>query len=169
MAKAAMQEFDKNGDGFLDTTELNACPGLKSSLGELDKNNDRKLSADELKSRFATYKAVGVGAISVGCTVSMNGRPLGGATVTFTPEACMLGVIKHATATTLGDGSVVDFQIEGVTQSGLPAGLYKVAISKIDAGMETVPARYNSATTLGCEVCTAPRGGNTVLTFSLTK
>jgi hypothetical protein len=169
MAKAAMQEFDKNGDSFLDATELNACPGLKSALAEIDKNNDRKLSPDELRDRFATYKAVGVGAISVGCTVSMNGRPLGGAAVTFTPENCMLGVIKPATATTLSDGSVVDFQIEGVTQPGLPAGLYKVAISKIDAGVEAVPTRYNSSTTLGCEICTAPRGGNTVLTFSLTK
>jgi hypothetical protein len=31
-------------------------------------------------------------------------------------------------------------------------GIYKVKISKMDAGKETIPAKYNESTTLGQEV-----------------
>ena len=67
VVEAVFKEFDKNGDGTIDETELkaaiesfneNALPSEKTeitdeqiqeALNELDKNNDGKLQVDEFK------------------------------------------------------------------------------------------------------------------------
>ena len=48
---------------------------------------------------------------------------------------------------------------------GLPPGVYRVAVTKDGV---TIPARYNTETTLGCEVFGGGRGGSTTLALKLT-
>jgi hypothetical protein len=156
MADAALKQFDRNGNGALDGPELDACPALKRSATVADVNHDRALSRDELVERFRGYKEAGVGAVSVSCTVRLNGNPLEGATVTFVPEDCMLGTVKGGSGMTDADGSATIVGEGGAP--GLPPGLYKVTVTK-DGGSESIPARYNARTTLGHEVAVGARAG----------
>src|SRR5262249_22606602 len=142
MADAALKQFDVNGNGTIEGVELNACPALKAALPALDTNKDKALSRDELVERFRSYKEAGVGAVSVSCTVRLNGQPLGGATVTFVPEDCMKGVVKGGSGTTDAEG-VAQVQGEGGLP-GLPYGLYKVTVSKTSGGPNLIPSRYNA-------------------------
>ena len=161
MVAAAIKEFDKNSNGTIEGDELNACPALKASLALFDKNNDKKISADELKARFAGYAASGVGTTSANIHVLLDGQPLVGATVTLTPEACMGGAVKSATGTTTGDGTVLDFTIDGKTLPGLQIGLYRVSVAKSD-----LPDKL-AKQLLGCEIFDSGRDGGGQIEFKL--
>jgi hypothetical protein len=162
LARAAIAQLDKNGNGTIEGAELDACPSLRSALPAIDKNKDKALSADELTERFRAYKATGVTSASVSCTVRLNGQPLEGATVTFTPEEFLKGTIAGGSGTSDKTGAL-GFTTEGTNTPGLAFGLYRVSVSKKNAaGTETIPARYNTATTLGREVSPDPRGGGTI-------
>jgi hypothetical protein len=164
MAKAAITDYDKNKNGNLDAAELEACPALAESLASIDKNGDKQLSADELTERFAAYQKAAAGAIAVACEVRMNGMPLANATVTFTPEACMLGTIMGGSGTTDKGGIL---QLNGPSGApGLPCGLYKITVSQKPNGTtELIPEKYNTKTTLGREVYTDGRSGNLSMTI----
>src|SRR5207302_5020154 len=140
----------------LEGTELDACPGLKAALASIDANNDKKISADELKTRFELYEKLGAGAIGYSIQVSLDGFPLSDATIRLTPESFMGGAVSEATGRTGSDGSVSTFTIGGSDLPGLPAGVYRIAVSKEGTA---IPAKYNAQTTLGCEVFGGPRGG----------
>jgi hypothetical protein len=151
IADAALRDYDRNGNGTLEAAELDACPGLKAALGGIDTDRDGKLSRDELVARFSAYHSAGT--ISVPITVTLDGAPLADANLTFTPEACMGATVKTMTAKCDESGAVGSYAIGDTGYAGLNAGLYRVAITKPDAsGHETLPARYNAQTTLGCEV-----------------
>lgn len=153
MAAAALSALDANGNGTIEGAELDACPALKSALPGIDTNRDRKVSADELKARFTAYKAQAAGAVGVAASVTLDVAPLPDATVTFTPEPFMGAAAREATAVTRADGSIATFSVGGESLPGLPCGLYRVKVSKPGPeGQETIPARYNTQTTLGCEV-----------------
>jgi len=168
MAKAALKDYDKDSNGLIEGPELEAVPALKGALTPIDKNQDKKLSKDELKDRFEAYKSLGAGAVAAPFEVMFNGEPLEGATVTFTPEGCMLGTVKTATTTTTANGNGSTFMIDAQSFPGIPSGLYKISISKKDAsGNEILPERYNKSSSLGGEVFDGNRGSMTKLTFNL--
>ena len=110
------------------------------------------------------YKSLGAGAIGFTVRVSLDGTPLPDATVTLTPEPFMGGVISEATGRTGPDGSVNTFTVGGRELPGLPPGVYRVAVTKDGAA---IPAKYNTQTTLGCEVYGGARGGTPVLELKL--
>jgi hypothetical protein len=149
IAKAAIADYDKNGDGLLDVNELKACPALYWSLAAIDTNGDKKLSADEIRKRVESYAAGPTGSVPVTCTVRLDGQPFGGATVTFDPEPCMGKAIKHATATTDAEGRCVEYQVEGKTYRGLSAGLYRIRVTKDGV---SIPLRFNTESAIGQEV-----------------
>ena len=61
----------------------------------------------------------------------------------------------------------VNLQAEAIDAPGMHCGLYRVEISKKDAGgQETLLARYNTQTTLGQEVAPVGRGGEVVYRLS---
>jgi hypothetical protein len=165
-SQAALAEYDANKDGFLDAKELERCPALKRALKAFDKNGDGRLSADEIAERLARYQQSKVGLMPVTCQVSLDGRALEGATVTFEPEKFLGPSFKPASGVSDKDGSV-ELKVEGGQGPGVPCGLYRVVVSKKNAsGRESVPDRYNAKTTLGEEVAPDLRGGIALLLTS---
>lgn len=156
IAKAALADFDKDGNGSIDASEARACPALSASFAAIDTNGDRKISADEIKKRVEAYAAGSTGSVPVAILVQMDGKALVDATITLVPEACMSSVLKTATAKTNQEGLCNEFQIDGKNYRGLAAGWYKIQVTKEGAN---VPARYNTQTTLGTEIIHDTRRG----------
>jgi hypothetical protein len=154
-----MAEYDANRDGFLDAQELARVPSLGRCLARWDKNGDGKLSKAEMEEGLAAFLDSGIGLSTVSCKVTLNERPLEGASVVFEPEPFLKGVVKPAKGTTDAKGRA-RMQVEGVSIPGCQLGLYRVRISKTDMGQEVVPARYNAQTQLGTAVLPADRGSH---------
>ncbi len=152
-ASAAMKKYDTSGDGFLDAKELEKAPSLRSALKQIDTNGDGKISADEIAARITKWQE-GFGLTTLRARVSLDGQPLEGATVTFLPEEFLGSDIQKAIGNTAKSGSA-GMSIEHPPTPGMRGvqpGLYRVEISKMVDGKETIPAKYNTQTTLGVEV-----------------
>jgi hypothetical protein len=168
-AGQALAEYDANKDGVLDEKELEKCPALKGALKKIDKNNDGRLSADEIAERLQLFQRQGV-LTSARVEVTLDGSPLGQATVTLVPEKFMGPAFKPASAVTDASGTV-PLQVEGAYKGLVPMGYYRVEVSKKNAGgQEAIPSRFNTQTILGQEV--APegeeRGGGGTIKLRLT-
>jgi hypothetical protein len=152
-----MEDYDKDGDGFIAGSELEAAVGIKAAMATIDSDKDGKVTADEIANRIEAWQATRYGIMPLGITFTMDGRPLDGATVTFEPEPFLGDEIKAAVGeTTLGGSAFpsvpADQRPTKDTPAGLALGLYRVRLSKKVNGQETIPARYNTQTTLGQEV-----------------
>jgi hypothetical protein len=155
---AAMEQYDTNGDGLVAGDELENAPGLKAALPTMDTNGDKGISAEEVTARINVWKQMRTGVMTFPFTVTLDGRPVEGATVTFVPEAFLGDEIKRASCQTnyAGGGAATiakeDRPDPKTSPPGMHLGLYQVNISKTQGGKETVPRRYNDATILGQEV-----------------
>jgi hypothetical protein len=159
IAHDALSQYDANHDGYLDAKELERCPSLKNSLEAMDKSGDKRLSADEIAEHIRMYVEGEVALVQVGCHVTLDNRPLEGATVTYVPEKFMGSSIKSATGVSNSRGSVT-LVAEGEKLPGVQPGFYRVEVSRKSAsGQETIAARYNQNTTLGIEVSPHRRRG----------
>jgi EF hand len=149
---AALAEYDANRDGALAGDELEKCPGLKEGLKRIDANKDGRLTAEEIAQRIRQVQVQKAGLAPLSVAVTLDGKPLTGATVSFVPEKFMGSGVKPAVGTT-DEGGALQPQTEGVPIAGVQPGVFRIEVSKKDAaGTETVPARFNSDTTLGVEV-----------------
>jgi len=148
MAKRAIVELDKDGDGKLSMEELDAAPGLKYCAKQLDTDGDGSLSQDEIKARISLYQKMKVGLTAFECTVLYNKRPLVGAKVRLVPEPFLGDVIKPLESVSKKGGQV-GFAAEGINMSVVPIGMYRVEITSTDV---EIPDKYNVNTTLGVEV-----------------
>ena len=170
---SAIETYDKNGDGIISGDELEKAPALKAALPRLDTNNDKGVDTDEIAARVNAWKAMRTALASVRCHVTLDGQPLAGAQVVFEPEAFLGEEIKVATGATNQFGDVAPtVSKEDRPDPSLPGGahfgLYKVRITKPANGRETLPAHYNSETTIGQEVAYDDPGiQNNNLTFAL--
>ena len=162
IAQAALAALDKNKNGQIEGAELDACPALKAALPAIDQNNDKALSAAEIQKRVERYAAIGP--VPISCTVTLDNQPLADATVTFEPESFMGSGLKTATAKTDKDGNTGTFDVGGQAFATLPPGLYRVRVTKDGA---TIPARYNTQSTLGREVMSDPRSGDATIELAL--
>ena len=157
--KKALAEYDLDGDGAIGAQELDKAPSLKAAIKNLDRNDDGKVTAEEVTARIKAWQKTKVGLISFACTVTLDGQPLGGATVTFAPEKFLGTQIKPATGVTDRNGIAnVTIQVERGEPGGMACGLYRVQISRNTGGKEVIPARYNTQTTLGHEVALDAEG-----------
>jgi hypothetical protein len=153
-SKAAVEQYDKNGDGLLDETELKACPALRRELRAYDESKDKKLSADEIGGQIKDMYGQGPGMIALGCSVSLDGTALSGATVRFIPEPFLGPEIKEAKGVTNSTGTAS----MGIAPEELPKelrrhNLMRVGIYRVEITHPTkkIPAKYNTETELGFE------------------
>lgn len=156
-AAAAMEMYDKDGDGAIAGAELDAAPALKAAMATLDANKDGKVQEAEIVQRIEAWQASRVGATLITTQVTMDGSPVADATVTFEPEAFLGEGMKTAVGVTGPDGlTLVSIPKEQRGSPdwppGLQMGFYKVKISKEANGSETIPAKYNANTTLGQQI-----------------
>lgn len=152
----AMAKYDTDGDGFVAGEELENAPGLSAALKNLDTNTDGKVSAEEVAERIRTWQASQIGLMSFSCDVLLDGRPLESGTVTYDPEEFLGGAVQQAVGE-IATGTAYPLipkekRPTPDTPPGIQAGIYKVRISRIENGKETIPAKYNTETTLGHEV-----------------
>ena len=146
---------------MLDADELEHCPGLKSQLQVIDTNKDGKLSADEIAERLNKMVEAKIARVGMSIRVNLDDQPLEGATIRLVPENFMGESVQPAVGTTDKTGSA-NMQLEegGKKEKGVQWGYYRIEVSRKDSdGQETLPAKFNTATTLGCEVSTDMRGG----------
>jgi hypothetical protein len=153
-SKVALEQYDKNGDGLLDMTELRACPALLRELRAYDESKDKKLSADEIGAQIRDMYGQGPGMTSLNCTVSLDGTALSGATVRFIPETFLGPEIKEANGVTNSTGTAA----LGISPDELPKELrrhhlMRVGIYRVEVTHPTkkIPPKYNTETELGFE------------------
>ena len=154
--QAAMEQYDTNHDGAIAGKELDACPAIKSGLADLDNHGDGRVTAATIAARIRQWRAR-AGAMSVDVIVQLDGRPLDKATVVFDPEKFLGPNFSPAEGISTASGFTAIRRKLGL---GVPLGLYNIRITKLVDGKESIPARYNTHTTLGIEVApsTPPKG-----------
>ena len=156
-SSAAIELYDKDGDGLIAGNELNAVPGIKKYLDHYDRDGDGKVSRGEIAERledWASQKLALQGAMFV---VLVDGRPLGEATVTLVPEGYLGPNVHPASGITTQNGfTSVSHEPEHLPKSsngrpipGVTSGTFKIQITHPS---RKIPARYNTATELGEEI-----------------
>jgi hypothetical protein len=154
-ADRAMQLYDKDGDGELDKQELEACPGLLAAIKVYDADGNGKISRDELANRIASWKSTSAAVQTVEVRVLLDGKPLGGATVTFVPEPYLEGALHPGAGETDANGATNISMSPDLLPPTLKriramnAGTYKVQVTHPSI---SIPEKYNKQTTLGREV-----------------
>lgn len=156
-AERALEQYDGDGDGTIAGTELDEVPGIKAALETIDTDGNGQVTEEEIASRIRSWQETGAGLMSLRCEVIYNGQPLSEATVTFEPEPFLGEEMKTAVDETnlFGKASPSipkENRPSPEAPSGLQLGLYRVKVSKTVDGEETIPAKYNTETTLGQQV-----------------
>ena len=152
MARAAMAEYDKNRDGKLDASELEACPALKSALPYIAKDKQAFLTEEDIAGRLREFQESKIGLLGTRCKVTREGSPVPGVTITFVPEAFMGDTIKPGSGISDAHG-IANVAVSGEGPSGMSLGYYRIEASLKDVGgKETLPPQFNVNTKLGHEV-----------------
>ena len=164
-----MSQYDTDGDGVVKGEELEKAPSLKAALKNLDTDSDGGVSASEVSARVNAWKDSKVGVMSLSCTVRLDGQPLQGATVKFVPEEFLGSEVKACLGTTDQYGVAIlsvpeDQRLKPDDPPGAACGLYLVQITAPDG---SIPAKYNTETTLGQEVALDADGIQEGITFDL--
>jgi len=155
---AAIAMYDTNHDGVISGAELDQCPALKRALKFYDTGGDGKVTAANIAARIRKWQADKVGGWIFAIHVTLDGKPLEGATVTFDPEPFLGEAGQRLVAMTNPYGTASPTAESAAGTAGArrtivtPPGLYKIRISKVTDGKETIPERYNTATELGMEL-----------------
>ena len=154
IAQAAVSRYDANGDGKLDAKELEASPALGALLRAVksrDAGHPDSLAAEDIAARVEAWKQSGSVLLGGRCKVTLDGKRLAGAVVTWEPEPYLGPSYRPLSGTSTDHGyTYLAPALEGI--QGIYPGLYTVRISKKVQGKETLPARYNEQSTLGREI-----------------
>jgi hypothetical protein len=145
-AKKAVETYDVDKNGYLDARELEKAPALQVAFP-----GSSKVTQQDIAARIEWWKETRFGRMVFIVNVMHNGRPLPDATVSLVPESFLGSELQTAAGTTDKSGRTMPtVPVHGPDDvQGVPPGLYRIEITK--AG-ENIPAKYNTATTLGGEV-----------------
>jgi hypothetical protein len=161
-AAEAIQTADTDGDGLLSEQELNSIGSLRSSMASIDSNGDRKISAEEIAERIQYWQKSRIAIAPGKCLVTLNGRPLAGAEVRLEPESFLGDQFFPAFGVTGSDGiapvSIAEEHRPRPQITGIQLGFYRVAISRKQNGVETIPDKYNQNSILGTEIAPGDMG-----------
>jgi hypothetical protein len=155
IAKAAIDAYDTDKDGALSAEELAKVPALEGAKSIYDKNTDGKITAEEIADRIRTWQASKVGLMTVGCSVTLDGKPLEGARVELVGEPVMAEYLPTAAGTTDRQGrtgmslDVTTLPADQRGVAGVRCGLYRVRVTH---PTQKIPATYNIETSLGQEI-----------------
>ena len=157
VAEQAIATYDQSGDGELDKLELESSPALARAQQQLDRNKDGLVSPEEIANRIRQWRDSGTVVIDVIAEVTLDGEPLSNAEVTIEPEPFMGDAYKPILSVTDSTG-MATFASSDQRVPGLKVGFYRVRISRIGEGNESLPKQYNEQSELGLEV--AANSGN---------
>lgn len=158
VAAAFLSELDRDGDRFVSRTEAESCPAVTNRFDAYDTDRDQRINSDEMQTAVTSWTSDHIGVMRVGCMVTFNGQPLGGATVLLEPEGVLADALAPAQGVTNKHGqcslSIDPASLPASQQRvrGVQPGLYRVRITHDTIA---IPARYNTNTTLGQEVSSA--------------
>ncbi len=168
-AAYAMEHSDANKDGAIEQSELSDNPALAAALPSFDVSGDGRLDASEIADGLTQMYASRMNLTDMACTVNRNGRPLVGATLRLSPVEMLGESLPAAEGVTNESGTAhptVGAELIPTEFKDKPLmypGLYSVEITHPTIQL---PARYNTATELGCQVNPMARDGMAV-TFDL--
>ena len=148
--REAIAEYDASGDGKLDGTETRKCPSLWVARERIDGNGDGMLTADEITARINYWSDCGTTVMSGVTLITLDGKPLPGATVTFEPEE-FLGPGFTACQGVTDQSGKAEIKGPDPNYPGIYMGFYRVKVSKLAGGRETILPKYNTQTELGFE------------------
>ena len=104
IAREAVSRYDTNGDGKLDAKELEASPALRYlllTIKDHDAGHADSLTAEDIAARVAAWKQ-STGLFSARSKITLDGKALAGAVVTWEPEP-YLGPSYHPLSGTTND------------------------------------------------------------------
>jgi hypothetical protein len=164
-ADQAIEQFDKDGSGSLNESELAASPGLLAARASYDKDANQEISHDELEEGLASTSSKATSWATAYFRIMQGARPLAGATIRFVPEPFLGESLHEATGTTDNQGRVSP----AVADDKLPAkmkglqvmqpGIYRVEVDH--------PSVKKPHKPLGCEINEALVRMGTEITLSL--
>jgi hypothetical protein len=169
----AMEMYDKNGDGALAADELNAVPGIKRHIDRYDRDGNKQVSKEEIASRLQDWGSNQLALMGRTYVITLDGRPLSGATVTLVPESYLGPNVKPASGITGPTGLTRMSHAEqdlpksanGRSIPGVKGGTFKVQITH---PTQKVPEKYNTATELGDEIAYDINTTDAAVTLPLT-
>lgn len=160
VAAKLIEAGDKDKNGKLSAEELKDVPYVAVMANSYDKDRDHQVTADEISERLTAVVFDPRKAMSPGeCIVMRKGSPFGGALVKLTPAPGLVDLLPNANGKTDSTG-IARLKMEDEHRpknvphvTGLiRPGLYRVEVTHPSI---SVPARYNTETTLGAEVSEA--------------
>lgn len=165
-AARALEMYDRDQDGNLSKSELEACAGMKASIAAYDTDHNGAVTEEEIVKRLEYLTHFKTALTPLRARVKFNGQPLNGAQVRLIPEAYLGEHVKPATGITTGAGSAsMSISKEDLPKAqqdyhGVHYGTYKIEITHPE---KKIPAKYNTETVLGYET----EVGNPIATFKL--
>gem|GEM_PF-4882759 len=148
-AAEAIALYDKNANGTLQSSEIDASSVLKASMDKYDTDKNGTLTESEIQKRVQYYVDRLGNLTMLYAMVTFDGMPLEGANVTLVSEP-WLG--RPTVTNQTNDKGEVVFRMNLAEEAGVFAGLYRIEVSKKDSsGTEMVPDKYNTKSTLGQE------------------
>jgi hypothetical protein len=156
-SRQAIEMYDKDGDGTIAETELNAVPGIKKNLSHYDRDGDGRINRDEIAARLNDWSKQQLALMGCSYIVTLDGQPLEEATITLVPEPYLGPNVKPASGVSMQTGLVrlthadedLPKSANGRPLAGVKSGTYKVHVTH---PTKKIPAKYNTATELGEEI-----------------
>jgi hypothetical protein len=157
LARRLMDDVDVDKNGEITADEWKQTPYLAAAAAECDANKDKKISLEELETRFRTAIFDPTIAVVPGeCRVTRNGQPLAGAKVAFQPAPFLVDLIPSADGIVDSSG-IARLQMD---PNNLPANMPKIAgmirpgyyLIQVTHDTITIPSKYNAETILGTEL-----------------
>jgi hypothetical protein len=170
-ARDAISQYDKNGDGLLESAELS--PSLLATKMQIDSNGDNRLTADEIAARLTSWMEKKQAVREIKCKILWKGEPLAGADIAFIPEEFLGPKFRRAGGKTSDDGVVEILHAhpdrpDPSIREGVRMGLYRIEISKKELYKETLPEQFNTRSHLGQEIAVDAAGiDDDVITLQL--
>ena len=131
-----LEEYDTNHDGVLSGAESDQSPALKSAM-KLYAHGSIGITADDIAERIRKWQENRVCMSQMAIKLTLDGKPLEGATVRAEPEKFLGPNIPAASGVTNAQGTVWP-QVDH-SRPGMFYGLYKLRVSKKVDGRETIP------------------------------